>query len=135
VEEGEVVILHYLEGYSYAEIAGIVRAPVTTVKYRLSAARARLQRELGEGDLTYLNEPGMVMRQWSWLPLDRMRILEARLSRPESLLSTEGKRKMSDPTSAGMSRRKLLETAGTAAAAAGMNAAAAVAAPHHEAEI
>src|SRR5205807_4857000 len=37
VEEGEMVILHYLEGYSYAEIAGIVRAPVTTVKYRLSA--------------------------------------------------------------------------------------------------
>src|SRR2546426_7286551 len=80
VEEGEVVVLHYLHGYSCQEIAQIVRAPVTTVKYRLMAARAHLQRELGEGDLVYLNPPSVPMCRWGWLLLDRMRALEARLS-------------------------------------------------------
>jgi RNA polymerase sigma factor (sigma-70 family) len=80
VEEGEVLLLHYLQGYSCQEIARIVRAPVTTVKYRLLTARSHLQRELGEGDLVYLNEPGMIMRQWAWLPLDQMYALEARFS-------------------------------------------------------
>jgi RNA polymerase sigma-70 factor, ECF subfamily len=79
VEEGEVVVLHYLQGYDCQEIAEIIRAPVSTVKYRLSAARSHLQRELGEGDLVYLNEPAAPMRQWAWLPLDQMRALEARL--------------------------------------------------------
>jgi RNA polymerase sigma-70 factor, ECF subfamily len=75
----EAVALHYLEGYPCEEIAEIVGAPVGTVKYRLSAARAHLHRELGEGDLTYLNEPSVLMRPWSWLPLEQMQALEARL--------------------------------------------------------
>ena len=40
LDEREVIALHYLEGYSYEEIARIVGAPLTTVKYRLAAARA-----------------------------------------------------------------------------------------------
>src|SRR5438309_3492452 len=46
---------------------------------QLSVARAHLQRELGEGDLIYLNEPGPTMRQWAWLPLEALTALEARL--------------------------------------------------------
>src|SRR5713101_7956205 len=80
-EEREVVLLHYLEGYTSAEIARIVHAPAGTVRYQLSQARARLQRELGEGDLVYLNEPSVPMRQWGWVPLDQMHALEIRLSR------------------------------------------------------
>jgi RNA polymerase sigma-70 factor (ECF subfamily) len=80
IEEREVMILHYLEGYSSAEIARILRAPASTVRHRLSMARSHLQQELGEGDLIYLNEPGVVMRQWAWLPLDQMSALQARLS-------------------------------------------------------
>src|SRR5712692_3355800 len=69
-EEGEIVVLHYLQGYNCQEIAQIVRAPVTTVKYRLMTARAHLQRELGEGDMAYLNEQTAPMGQWAWLPLE-----------------------------------------------------------------
>src|SRR5436853_340809 len=72
--------LHYLQGYTCEEIAPIIRASVSTVKYRLATARAHLQRELGEGDLAYLNEPGVLMRRWAWLPLDQMSALEARLA-------------------------------------------------------
>jgi RNA polymerase sigma-70 factor (ECF subfamily) len=111
VEEGEIVVLHYLQGYNCQEIAQIVRAPVTTVKYRLMTARAHLQRELGEGDMAYLNEQTAPMRQWAWLPLESLANLEARLS-------WKGERTMSDHTHAGMSRRRLLEAAGSAAAVA-----------------
>src|SRR5207249_11013799 len=79
-EEGEVVLLHYLEGYSSSEIARIVGVPAGTVRYRLSMARAHLQRELGEGDLTYLNQASeALLRRWSWLPLEALIALEARL--------------------------------------------------------
>jgi RNA polymerase sigma-70 factor, ECF subfamily len=163
IEEREVVALHYLQGYTCEEIAPIVRAPVSTVKYRLATARTHLQRELGEGDLAYLNEPGVLMRRWAWLPLDQMSALEARLSMVESRelrvessgkdrsaadlstlnsrLSTKEKEEktMSDQTHASMSRRKLLEAAGTAAAAvaaAGLaGPAAAATGPQNEAEI
>jgi RNA polymerase sigma-70 factor (ECF subfamily) len=77
-EEREVLLLHYLEGYTCREIARIVHAPVGTVKQRLLTGRSRLQHELGEGDLAYLNEPSVPMRQWAWLPLDQMRALETR---------------------------------------------------------
>jgi len=76
----EVVLLHYLEGYSSTEIARIVDSPVGTVCYRLARARERLRLALGEDDLTYLNEPLASMRQWAWLPLDQMYALEARLT-------------------------------------------------------
>jgi RNA polymerase sigma-70 factor (ECF subfamily) len=75
----EAVVLHYLGGHPCEEIAQIVHAPVGTIKYRLSAARTHLQRELGGGDLAYLNQPALPMRQWAWLPLDQMDALEARL--------------------------------------------------------
>src|SRR5262249_29840880 len=68
IEEREMVVLHYLEGYPYEAIAQILGIPVHRVRYRLSGARARLQQELGEGDLVYLNEPSVPMRQWAWLP-------------------------------------------------------------------
>jgi RNA polymerase sigma-70 factor (ECF subfamily) len=78
-EERDVIVLHYLEGYSYQEIARIVDAPYTTVKYRLAEARAELQRALGEGDLPYLNPaPEAILRHWSWLPLEEMYALERR---------------------------------------------------------
>jgi RNA polymerase sigma-70 factor (ECF subfamily) len=80
LEQREVVLLHYLEGYSSTEIARIVDAPVGTVCYRLARARERLRQALGEDDLTYLNEPLAPMRQWAWLPLDQMHALEARMA-------------------------------------------------------
>jgi RNA polymerase sigma-70 factor, ECF subfamily len=76
----EVVILHDLAGYTSREIAQIIRAPASTIRSRLGAARSRLAEELGPGDLAYLNEPSVPMRQWAWLPLDQMYALEARLS-------------------------------------------------------
>jgi RNA polymerase sigma-70 factor (ECF subfamily) len=79
-EQREVVILHDLAGYTSREIAQIVRAPASTIRSRLGAARSRLAEELGAGDLAYLNEPSVPMRQWAWLPLDQMYALEARLS-------------------------------------------------------
>jgi RNA polymerase sigma-70 factor (ECF subfamily) len=130
VEEREVVLLHYLEGYTSAEIAAIVRAPAGTVRYRLSQARARLQRELGEGDLSYLNDPSMPGtraaggRQWAWLPLEEMSALEARLAMRGRGQRAEGggQRDMLSQRSSGeeepMERREFLRHA--AAGAAGM---------------
>jgi RNA polymerase sigma factor (sigma-70 family) len=80
-EEREVVLLHDLEGYSGAEIAAIVGVPSRTVYRRLEQAREHLRQELGEDDLTYLNEPLAPMRQWIWLPLDQRYALETRLAR------------------------------------------------------
>lgn len=41
-----VVVLHYLDGLNYAEVAGVLHVPVSTVKGRLFESRARLRREL-----------------------------------------------------------------------------------------
>jgi RNA polymerase sigma-70 factor (ECF subfamily) len=114
VEEREVVLLHYLEGYTSAEIGQIVRAPAGTVRYRLSLARARLQQELGEADLAYLNEQSLPMRQWARLPLERMRALEAQLADHPPAPHPE------DPTmpSDKLSRRVFLTAAAGAGAAA-----------------
>jgi RNA polymerase sigma-70 factor, ECF subfamily len=78
-DQQQVVTLHYLQGYDCQEIGQIMGAPAGTVKYWLSLARIQLQRELGEGDLSYLNEAVAPMRQWAWLPLDQMQALETRL--------------------------------------------------------
>jgi RNA polymerase sigma-70 factor, ECF subfamily len=80
-QEREVVVLHDLEGYTSEEIARILDMPAGTVRYRLSEARERLRAELGEGDLLYLNEPSVPMRQWRWLPMDQMHALATRLTR------------------------------------------------------
>jgi RNA polymerase sigma-70 factor (ECF subfamily) len=80
LEEREVLLLHHLEGYTSAEIAAITGVPARTVRRRLEQAREHLRQELGEDDLTYLNEPLAPMRQWAWLPLDQMQVLEARLA-------------------------------------------------------
>src|SRR5262245_31508266 len=47
-EEREILLLHALEGYTSVEIARIVGAPEGTVRYRLSQARERLRKQLGE---------------------------------------------------------------------------------------
>jgi len=80
VKEREMVVLHHLAGYSYSEVAQIVGVPVRRVRQRLFEARERLRRELGAGDLLYLNEQPVRMRQWAWLPMDQMYALETRLS-------------------------------------------------------
>jgi RNA polymerase sigma-70 factor, ECF subfamily len=116
IEEGEVVVLHYLQGYDLQEIAHITRVPVSTVKYRLSAARSHLQRELGEGDLIYLNEPAAPMRQWAWLPLDQMHALETGLvTRAAGNREGPGQGAKEERT---MERREFLRQ--TAAGAAGL---------------
>src|SRR5207253_8476540 len=84
VKEREMVVLHHLEGYSYSEVARIVGAPIRRVRQRLFEARERLRRELGAGDLLYLNEQPVRMRQWAWLPMDQMYALEARFSRRDA---------------------------------------------------
>lgn len=82
IEEREIVVLHYLEGYEHEEIAHILGIPLRRVRHRLSEARYRLQQELGEGDLAYLNEPAVPMRQWAWLPLEQMCALEGAVGTP-----------------------------------------------------
>src|SRR2546428_140720 len=77
---GEVRPRHSVEGYGSSESAPIAGPPAGTARYRLMTARERLRQELGEGDLSYLNEPLAPMRQWNWLPLDQICALETRLS-------------------------------------------------------
>jgi RNA polymerase sigma-70 factor (ECF subfamily) len=165
VEERQIVVLHYLQGYTCQEIAPIVRAAVGTVKHRLLVARERLRRELGEGDLTYLNStPEVALRHWAWLPLEALSALEARLAhRSAGLLpgdadrepgttiarhnadwkagaieDAEGAPLMTERNGAGISRRTLLEKAGTTAAAVATHALAGTAnaaAPPNESEV
>jgi RNA polymerase sigma-70 factor (ECF subfamily) len=115
-EQSEVVVLHYLHGYSCAEIARIVGAHVSTIKYRLSVGRLLLERELGEGDLLYLNEPSMPMRQWAWLPLDHMYALATRLTRGGTAGSDTSRPGVT--TEENMERREFLRQ--TAVGAAGL---------------
>lgn len=44
-----VIVMHYLEGFSVQEIAGVLRIPAGTVKYRLHQARKALRIELDDG--------------------------------------------------------------------------------------
>ena len=44
------IVLHYMEGYRIQEIAGILRLPETTVKWRLRSGRQRLRCELDAGE-------------------------------------------------------------------------------------
>jgi len=80
VQEREVIVLHYFEGYPYEEISRMVGAPVGRIRHRLSEARARLRQEIGDGDLSYLNRPLITaLRRWAWLPLEDLADLEAGL--------------------------------------------------------
>lgn len=115
LEQREVVLLHYLEGYTSSEIGHIVDAPVGTVCYRLARAREQLRQELGEDDLLHLNEPLALMRQWAWLPLESMRDLEGRWRLGGRSAATGGD---PPPEEDGMERREFLRQ--TAAGAAGL---------------
>ncbi len=42
------IVLHYIEGYAVAEIAAMLRLPVTTVRNRLYAGRRQLRLDLNE---------------------------------------------------------------------------------------
>jgi RNA polymerase sigma-70 factor (ECF subfamily) len=46
VEHRTIIVLHHLEERSVAEIAGVLRVPIGTVKSRLHAARSQLERML-----------------------------------------------------------------------------------------
>lgn len=43
-----VLVLHYLEGYSYQQVAQLLKVPQTTVRSRLSRARDQLRKLLDE---------------------------------------------------------------------------------------
>lgn len=43
-----VIFLHYYEGYTSAEIAGILKKPASTIRYWLSEARTLLKERIGE---------------------------------------------------------------------------------------
>ena len=49
------VVLHYLEGYSVAETANVLKIPIGTVKSRLNHARKELKGLLGEQEVKYEN--------------------------------------------------------------------------------
>jgi RNA polymerase sigma-70 factor (ECF subfamily) len=52
-----VVVLHYLNGLNYAEVAAALDVPISTVKGRLFESRTRLRRELSAGGLCPIEAP------------------------------------------------------------------------------
>ena len=48
-----VIVLYYCEGYSIAEIAGLLNIPAATVGTRLARARERLRHHLTEAECCY----------------------------------------------------------------------------------
>jgi RNA polymerase sigma factor (sigma-70 family) len=116
MEERQIIVLHYLEGYQHEEVAHILGIPLRRVRQRLVEARGRLQQELAEGDLLYLNEPSVPMRHWAWLPLDQIYTLATRLTRAEA--AKGGTPRPPAATEESMERREFLRHA--AAGAAGL---------------
>jgi RNA polymerase sigma factor (sigma-70 family) len=53
-----VLVLHYLDGLSYAEIAAALDVPVSTVRGRLAASRSRLSYELAAAGATAVRRDG-----------------------------------------------------------------------------
>jgi len=49
-ENAVALLLHAVEGYSYAEIAEIQGATLTAVRSRIARARAAFRRAYGEGE-------------------------------------------------------------------------------------
>ena len=60
----QTILLHYFNGFSIAEIAEIMECPEGTVKYRLSAARAKIK----EGVLRYEKKSGDKLRSAGAVP-------------------------------------------------------------------
>ena len=60
----QTILLHYFTGFSIAEIAAIMECPEGTVKYRLSAARAKIK----EGVLRYEKKSGEKLRSVGAVP-------------------------------------------------------------------
>jgi RNA polymerase sigma-70 factor (ECF subfamily) len=114
MEERQIVVLHYLEGYQHEEVAHILGIPLRRVRQRLVEARGRLQQELAEGDLLYLNEPSVPMRHWAWLPLDQIYTLATRLTRAEA--AAGGTPRPGAATEESMERREFLRHAAASAA-------------------
>jgi RNA polymerase sigma-70 factor (ECF subfamily) len=57
---GRVVVLYYVDGLNYAEVAATLAVPISTVKGRLFESRARLRRELRTGRFGGLpDDPGL----------------------------------------------------------------------------
>jgi len=50
------LVLHYLEGYSYDEVASLLHIPKSAVRSRLSRARHELSLTLGEDKEAWLND-------------------------------------------------------------------------------
>jgi len=50
------LVLHYLEGYSYEEVAAMLRIPQSTVRSRLSRARSALRLEMEDEKEAWLHE-------------------------------------------------------------------------------
>ena len=48
------LLLHYMEGFTEKEIAGILGVPATTVKSRLYRARRALEQELGDAEVRFV---------------------------------------------------------------------------------
>ncbi|MCM1266660.1 MAG: RNA polymerase sigma factor [Bacteroidales bacterium] len=54
-----VLILHYFEGYSVSEIAGILRISENAVKKRLQRGREALKIALSESEIDYVRQKGV----------------------------------------------------------------------------
>lgn len=51
LEERMPIVLHYLEGFTVAEISRIVGSPEGTIKWRMSKARKKMRTYLGEEEV------------------------------------------------------------------------------------
>jgi len=47
-KDREIIVLYYMEGFSYKEISALLRIPIGTVKSRLNRAKENLRKILGD---------------------------------------------------------------------------------------
>jgi len=50
-EEKYMIVLHYIQGFSFSEMSGILVEPVGTVKWRTNQALQKIRGHLGNGEL------------------------------------------------------------------------------------